>query len=80
MKEEEITQLVNKVSEVGVSLNLDTYILAGLLSLASAGLGAFIGSYLKKKAMITIFSWVLKYQHVRRCVVPYLPTISSGIF
>ncbi|MBW6474144.1 MAG: hypothetical protein K0B14_13545 [Anaerolineaceae bacterium] len=49
MKEEEITQLVNKLSEVGVSLNVDTYILAGLLSLASAGLGAFIGSYLKKK-------------------------------
>ncbi|MFM4917368.1 hypothetical protein ACEUCL_06310 [Aeromonas dhakensis] len=49
MKEEEIVKIAEKVSELGVSLNVDTYILAGVISIVAAAVGAFCGAYLKKK-------------------------------
>ncbi|CAH7002327.1 hypothetical protein [Aliivibrio fischeri] len=49
MKEEDVIKVVSKMSELGIDLSIDSYILVGVISLFSATLGVFISSYLKKK-------------------------------
>jgi len=50
LTEEEIKLVAEKIAEYGVTLTFDTFILAGVVTLASAGLGVFLTSYLKKNA------------------------------
>ena len=49
MNEEEISKLALKLAEIGIEIPLDTYILAGVITLVTAGLGAYLGALLKKK-------------------------------
>ncbi|MBM4905552.1 hypothetical protein HYO34_23145 [Vibrio parahaemolyticus] len=49
MNEEEISKLATKLAEIGIEIPLDAYISAGVVTLITAGIGAYLGSYLKKK-------------------------------
>jgi hypothetical protein len=49
LNEEEISKLALKLAEIGIEIPLDTYILAGVITLVTAGLGAYFGARLKKK-------------------------------
>ncbi|QIB50363.1 hypothetical protein [Pseudomonas sp. OIL-1] len=49
MTEEELAQIVSKISDLGLSIGYDSYIAVAVISVVSAGLGAYFGSYLKKK-------------------------------
>lgn len=49
LTENEIAKLAEKLSELGVTISIDSYVAAGVLSLVSAALGAYLGSYLIKK-------------------------------
>lgn len=52
MTEEELNKLIAQMSEMGFSLDVNSYIIVGLISLISAGIGAYFGSYLKKKGEV----------------------------
>lgn len=49
MTEQELAQIASKIAELGFSFTYGSYIIVAVTSLISAGLGAYIGSYLKKK-------------------------------
>jgi len=49
LTEEEISKLALKIAEIGIEVPFDTYILAGVVTLITSGLGAYFGAYFKKK-------------------------------
>lgn len=53
MTEFELVGVLNRFSGVNVSLSPSSYLVAGLVTLLSAGIGAFVSSYLKKAGDIS---------------------------
>jgi hypothetical protein len=52
LTEQEMSELASKIAEIGIKIPLDNYIFVGVITLISAGVGAYIGAYLKKKGEI----------------------------
>lgn len=49
MSPQELEALIRQILAEGVPLNWDVYLLSFLLMLLAAGIGAYIGAYLKEK-------------------------------
>lgn len=49
MTEQELAQIASKIADLGLSISYDSYIAVAVISILSAGFGAYFGSYLKKK-------------------------------
>jgi hypothetical protein len=49
MSEDEILKVAEKISELGISINSDSFILISIIGIFSAAIGAFFGAYFRKK-------------------------------
>jgi hypothetical protein len=49
LSEEDLSKLALMLAEIGIEIPLDIYIFSGVITLITAGLGAYFGAYLKKK-------------------------------
>lgn len=49
LTEQELIELSSKLSDVGITISSDSYIMVGIISLISSGCGGYIGWYLKEK-------------------------------
>jgi|GEM_PF-3492542 len=49
MTEVQLNKLIEQISELGLTLDVNSQIMVGVIGFISAGFGAFFGAYLKKK-------------------------------